>query len=321
MNASPTIGSGTLSADPSTTPYFIPAGSSVVYSASFNAPVPGAYSIPVIFPLIGDNQSYSGALELTSGSAAITGTVFSGTGIWTSTSGTNWGVEGSSNWSGGAAPGTFPGFNTTDVAVFSGSGSVTGVDLTASNPSLATISFSRSNYTLSGGSLTLAGNLASILVTGGSQQVDSAVVLAGSGCLISITQRGILNIGGNVTDVTGSSSLILSSSDGTGVLTLSGSNTFGGGVDIWSGTLIVDGVEALAPGSTLVVGIGASAFSPAAVSQSALGSTARVVGVPEPGTLAICVVGALAAAVLRRRTRRRIVEPLMHLEDDASSGS
>ena len=83
------------------------------------------------------------------------GIVLEPNGNWTDANGS--GVQ--------AAPGSFAGFNNTDTAVFSGSGSVTAIDLTGANPSLNALSFSNSSYTLSNGSLTLNGSTGTATVT------------------------------------------------------------------------------------------------------------------------------------------------------------
>jgi autotransporter-associated beta strand protein len=303
VNATPTIDSGSLSAGP-TSPYLISTGSSQSYTATFT-PTAGSYSNTVTFSQIGDNQAYSGASALTSGSVAITGTVFSGTGTWISSSGSAWGTLGSANWNGGAAPGTFGApYTATDTAIFSGSGSVTTVNLSAANPSLASLLLSGSSYTLTGGSLTLAGSTPTITVTGGSQEIASALVLSGTGSQISLTNSGSLDISGNISEAGGSHSLSLYSSDGSGLLSLDGSNSFSGGVYVNSGTLILNGASALAPGSTLVIGATVPPFTPSVIASPAAAPTASLAPVPEPGTLTLFVVCAVAISLrfLRRKT-------------------
>ncbi len=109
----------------------------------------------------------------------------SGNAVWTSTASGSWGTQASASWtdSGGtvhAAPGTFAGFTNTDVATFSGSGSVTAIDLTGVNPSLNALSFSNSSYTLTGGSLTLNGSTGTATVTAssGTQTINTPMTLA-----------------------------------------------------------------------------------------------------------------------------------------------
>jgi autotransporter-associated beta strand protein len=236
------------------------------------------------------------------------GTSHSATGIWISSSGSTWGVQGSTNWNSGTAPGTSAGYTTTDTAIFSGSGSVTTVNLAASNPSLASLSLSGSNYTLTGGSLTLAGSAPAITVTSGSQEIASALVLASSGVQISLVNSGSLDIGGTISDLSGSSSLTLSSSDATGILSLSGSNSFGGGVYVASGTLILNGANALLPGSTLTIGSGTSSVGGVVLPQAvapASQAAPNLAPVPEPGTLALLATVALWSAIACYRFSKR----------------
>ena len=93
----------------------------------------------------------SGYLDLV---VACTAT-FSGSATWVSNGDTTW--NNSSNWADGHNLNGVPGTSlsrTADTASFSGSGSVTAITLDVT-PSLAALSFSDSNYKLSGGSLTL----------------------------------------------------------------------------------------------------------------------------------------------------------------------
>ena len=106
--------------------------------------------------------------------------VFSGSGNWTGGSGSSWGSSGNwtdSNGSGiQAAPGTW-GFN--DTAAFSGSGSVTAIDLTGVNATLQALRFSNSSYTLSNGSLTLGSSgTATVTVSSGTQTINTPITLA-----------------------------------------------------------------------------------------------------------------------------------------------
>ncbi len=138
VNSAPGIGSGTLSGG-AATPYYLSAGSAQTYTASFNVGnTPGVFSDPVTFPVLGDNQSLSGCNPLGTLTVAVTGNVFSGNGVWSSSGGSLWSANG--NWSDAnaagvhAAPGTFSGYKNTDSAAFSGAGSVTAISLSGARP-------------------------------------------------------------------------------------------------------------------------------------------------------------------------------------------
>ena len=178
--AAPAIGGGGLTTDLST-PCCVSAGSCQTFTATFSTPTAGNYSNSVTFSSLSD-QALPGATALGPIATTLSGSVFSGSGAWNSSGGSAW--SSNSNWADAknvqAAPGTFADFTDTDSAIFSGSGSVTSIDLTAANPSLASLSFSGANYTLTGGSLTLAGTSATVVVSGGTQTIASAVTLAAS---------------------------------------------------------------------------------------------------------------------------------------------
>ena len=145
--------------------------------------------------------------------------VFSGSGSWTGGS-SSWAAN--SNWTDSngsgvqAAPGTW-GFN--DTAAFSGSGSVTAIDLTGVNPTLQALSFSNSSYTLSNGSLTLNSNsgTATVTVSSGTQSINTPITLAGNTAFA-------INGGALLFDssISGSGGFVKS---GSGSLTLSGGDT------------------------------------------------------------------------------------------------
>ena len=77
-------------------------------------------------------------------------------------------------------------------------------------------------------------------VTGGAKQITSAVEIAGGGLAVLLSNSGVLQIPGNVSDDNGAESLTLAG-DGSGQLVLSGTNTYGGGTVVESGTLVVAG--------------------------------------------------------------------------------
>jgi fibronectin-binding autotransporter adhesin len=93
---------------------------------------------------------------------------------------------------------------------------------------------------------------------------------------------------------------------GPGELVLSGTNnSYAGGTTVAAGTLVVTNNEALAAGSSLTVGQGASSlFAPAVAGPSRAAPSAGVTAVPEPGTLALLSAG-LAGAIASRMRRKR----------------
>jgi fibronectin-binding autotransporter adhesin len=250
------------------------------------------------------NQVYylGGKIELASfiGSAAWVGTTPS----WNTA--TNWADVNNNN--GIPGDGTRgPGF---DSASFSGSSAITSITLDI-NPNLAALSFSTSNYTLNGNSLTLQSSTgtagtANVTVSSGTQVIASAVEIAGGSLAILVSHSGILSIPGNISDDNGLESLTLGG-DGTGQLVLSGTNTYGGGTNVNSGVLNVVSPTALLAGSNLTVGNGAAAlFSPAAGIVAA--ATASAVAVPEPSALLLLAIGSLTAGcgVWRRRSKNNL---------------
>jgi hypothetical protein len=163
--------------------------------------------------------------------------VFSGSGMWNSTSGSLWSQNG--NWTDKngsgvqAAPGTFAGFTNTDVATFSGSGSVTAIDLTGVNPSLSALSFNNSSYTLSNGSLTLnsSNGTATVTVSSGTQTINTPMTLASNATFAVNGGALLLN-----STISGSGGFTKSGSAG---LTLAGADTLSstGSIAVAQGTL------------------------------------------------------------------------------------
>jgi autotransporter-associated beta strand protein len=199
----------------------------------------------------------------------INAAVFSGSGTWVGGT-TSW--SSSANWVDGANVNGVPGIpsSTTDTATFSGSGSLS-VSLTGVNPGVQSLTFSGTDYTLSGGSLTLAKtgtDSPEIAVIDGTTQTISSEILGTQGLLKS----------------------------GSGTLVLSGTNSFTGGTTVADGTLVLNASEALADGTSLTVG-DASAFLAPVVPPPA----APVSPVPEPGTLGLLAAAGLLLAVYRRR--------------------
>ena len=229
--------------------------------------------------------------------------VFSGSATWTSTSGSLWSDQ--THWTDGNGLQGVPGLagsNGHDSAAFASSGSVTSIDLTGVNPNLAALSFSTSNYTLSGGSLTLQSNsgAATVTVASGTQSIGSALFLAGS---VDIAPAGgsELSISGNIHELSAGQSLTLSDN---GTLILSGSNDYSGGTVVEAGTLIAASNTALLDGSVLTVGAGGTfIFDPTAAAAPSASPQVRPAGVeavPEPGTLVLLLAALWSAAIYRR---------------------
>jgi fibronectin-binding autotransporter adhesin len=216
-------------------------------------------------------------------------------------------ISGSDNWSAGSnwnsgsqpnAPGQAALLNQ------SNSGSIAiALDVPVTLGSLQFAS-STTSYALSGNTLTFNNNggTSSVTVTSGTHGIGSLVLITSGNLDISASNGSVLNISGNIADDGGNRSLTLDG-DGSGRLVLSGTNSYMGGTIVNAGTLVVDSTTALADGSSLTVGQGASSlFAPASAVEPA--STAGVGAVPEPGTAALLVVGLLVGfEVLRKRKR------------------
>ena len=126
---------------------------------------------------------------------------FSGRATWVSNSSSAW--NNASNWLDNAnlsgVPGVAPRPATTDTAAFSGSGSVTAIDLTGVDASLKALSFSNSSYTLSGGSLTLnSGSGMATVTVSGTQSIGSLLSLADSADMVLDDSTDLLTISGQI---------------------------------------------------------------------------------------------------------------------------
>ncbi len=257
----------------------------------------------------GDSLSYTG------GSVEVVSTPpFTGFGTWIGT--TNfWNAN--TNWTDGVnsgVPGNGSRSGNTDTATFSGSGTTTVITLDIT-PNVAALSFSGTNYTLTGGSLTLQqgttnSGTATVTVTSGSQTIASDVEIAGGNLAIALSHSGILAISGNVSDDLGLRSLTLAG-DGSGQLILSGTNSYGGGTNVNAGILYVTNSSAIPGDKRLSVGAGGTFIfdpnSPAGnvATLAASPATSAVEAVPEPGTLALLTAAVCGAAVCQRLRSRR----------------
>ena len=216
---------------------------------------PTGFSLPVAPG--GSNDAYTlstsvdpGNLDLVVASAAT----FLGSATWAGTSGSAvWSNSG--NWADNTShlPGV-PGTTLSrmaDTATFNGTDSAPTITLDVS-PSLAALSFSTTNYTLSGsGTLTMNGGTAGsvINVLGGTQSIASAVRIAGGNLAVNAVSNSLLALSGSVADDGNQRSLTLTG-DGSGQLVLGGvaNNTYSGGTYVDQGTLIANGTDAVPDG-------------------------------------------------------------------------
>jgi autotransporter-associated beta strand protein len=213
----------------------------------------GSLAATVHLTLVSDANGVAGLVNgvaTTVGSpGAITtaGGVFSGVGVWNAATGGAWGTGASGNWTSAegvaAAPGTFAGFSSSDVATFGGavaSGSAA-VTLGDANPSLAAVTFANAaaRYLLSGGTLTLDGGQSTALVqvASGTHEIAAAVALA-SDATLTAASAARLTISGAIGGTGGLQKL------GAGVVALAGTNTYTGPTSVAQGTLVLDGAVA-----------------------------------------------------------------------------
>ena len=249
-----------------------------------------------------------GNLDLVVASAAT----FSGSATWIATGGSAvW--SNSANWADNSSgrPGV-PGISlsrTADTATFNGTDSAPTITLDVS-PSLAALSFSGTNYTLSGsGTLTLNGTAgATITVAGGTQSIASAVRIAGGNLVVAASGSGLLALSGSVSDdgLAGGRSLTLTG-DGSGQLVLGGVNSYTGGTCVEQGTLIANTNGAIPDQSGLIVGAGGTFIFDPTVTGAALANSSpagAVAAVPEPGTIALLLAALWSAAIYCRRNRK-----------------
>jgi autotransporter-associated beta strand protein len=194
-----------------------------------------------------------------------------------------------------------------DTATFANPALAGSITVTGTQ-SVGSLSFDSSgSYTIgrgTGGALSLS-NTATILVDCGSQAIAVPLSLGGSLNVDLLNSSARLTVSG---PISGSGPLMLT---GSGTLELAGDNTYIGGTTVEGGTLIVD--QGLPNGSSLVVGAGGmSAFDP--VVSGATDASSVVTGhvasigspssVPEPATIALLGVSAVALTLLRQPMRR-----------------
>ncbi len=137
--------------------------------------------------------------------------------------------------------------------------------------------------------------------TSGTGGMTASIAGGSNAPVISLASSSSVSVGTNVTltiaskvgnPQTGATALIKT---GLGTLVLSGSDSYMGGTQVESGTLVLDGAASLLAGSSLSIGNnnGAGAvFMPPATSQ------ATAAPVPEPGTVTLLAIAAIAVGAL-----------------------
>jgi hypothetical protein len=317
VNSAPSVSSGALSSGPAT-PYYVSAGSAQTYTATFNAGnTSGVLSNSVSFASVGDNQALPGANPLGSLSVSVTGNVYSGQAQWNAASG-SWAASG--NWTDaiGGGPSGPPGISGffTDTATFGtaiGSGSVA-VTLDSAAPVLSSLVFSSSNtsYVILQGTgsmaLTLTGtggdSPAAVTVISGTHSVEAPILLGSNAAVTMYDPASSLSLNGGVSGMGG---LTLS---GSGTLILAGNDTYLGGTIVGGGNLYAENANALSVGSSLAVGSGATSLfgtfaMPVVPETEGQPGAVTVSPVPEPGTLAIVLTGAICCLAGRKWRRFR----------------
>ena len=208
------------------------------------------------------------------------------------------GAAGNANWSntgnwGGMAPtsGASLSFSNT------GSGTVNSTNDLAAGTSFTGINFAAgsASFNLQGNAIQIAGPIVNQSYLDQTISLDMQVA-TGGGTLD--TGSGSLTVAGNVS---GTALTKL----GDGALVLSGNNSYTGGTTVLDGTLDVTTVNGLLSGSSLTVGDDTQFVSESNSSIEAATQASMPNAVPEPGTLALFVVGAAAAigSVVSRRGR------------------
>jgi autotransporter-associated beta strand protein len=162
------------------------------------------------------------------------------------------------------------------------------------------------NYNLGAGtaSVTLAGGALQLGGTAGLNLGNRPISLSTGGGTISVTNTSAAGatIGGLIS---GSGGL---DKTGPGRLILSDSDTYEGGTAVDAGTLVLESKNALRAGSSLTIGNAGSLKSdfmldgsPSAAAP--LAASPAAVSVPEPGTVALLMVGFWSIAIYCRWTR------------------
>ena len=206
------------------------------------------------------------------------------TAVWTGAAvgHTNWSYSG--NWSGAAAAGaalTFanPGSGQTDnMNDFPAGTSFAGITFAAGAPA----------FNLQGNAIQLSGPVVNQSSVNQTISLDMQVVAGG----------GTLDSGSGSVTIAGAISGSALTKVGDGSLILSGDNSYTGGTSVVDGTLEITTANALPTSATLTVGADAQRLFDPAPSAPVEAAAAPV---PEPGTLALLAVAAVAASIIRSR--------------------
>ncbi len=134
-----------------------------------------------------------------------------------------------------------------------------------------------SGTTASGVDLLVSGNISPLTFIGGVEGINK-------------TGSGVMVLSGNNSYDGGVEGI---NKTGSGVMVLSGNNSYDGGTTVNEGTLVVTSSTALPDGTSLTVGAGGTfVFDPSlSLGGAPVAASAAVTAVPEPGTLALLVVG------------------------------
>ncbi len=173
-----------------------------------------------------------------------------------------------------------------------------------------------SSYDLSGGLLRLNGlsqgsGSASFNFGGGTLQAETGfsssfpMQLSGSGARTFDTNGNTLTLSGVLSGSGGLQKI------GAGTLVLDGTSSYSGGTTVLAGILVVDSASALAKGSSLTVGEGASLLFATPLPEATLSAMpATGVAVPEPATFMLLAIAAIAGLGVRWR-RMSAREPFL----------
>jgi fibronectin-binding autotransporter adhesin len=153
--------------------------------------------------------------------------------------------------------------------------------LVAIAPGSAALPYGKLN--VSNGSLDLEGNSPTVVSLNGNGTIFNGTSGPANPAVLSVEAGGAFS--GNIQDGAYGGDTVGLELDG-GTLILSGTNTYSGGTLVDGGTLVLDSASAIADGTSLIVGDGASSLFAPAAAGPAVGISSAAEGVtvvPEPG--------------------------------------